>query len=51
VRSKLALRRRAIIIASLVDSARGYDRSRYGWFAVVAAIAYLAAIVIFRIRG
>jgi hypothetical protein len=41
----------AIIIAALVELARGHGPGPYGWLAVVAAVAYLAAIIIFRIRG
>jgi len=50
----LARRRRGeepIIIASLVELARGHGPGPYGWHATVGAIAYLAAIVVFRIRG
>jgi len=41
----------AIIIASLVELARGHGPGPYGWLAAVGAIAYLAAIIVFRIRG
>jgi hypothetical protein len=41
----------AIVIASLVELARGHNPGPYGWLAAVAAIAYLAAIIVFRIRG
>jgi hypothetical protein len=41
----------AIIIASLVELARGHSPGPYGWLAVVGAIAYLAAIIVLRIRG
>jgi len=40
-----------IIIASLVELARGHSPSPYGWLAAVGAIAYLAAIILVRIRG
>jgi drug/metabolite transporter (DMT)-like permease len=41
----------AVIIASIVELARGHDPNPYGWLAAIAGIAYLAAIVVFRIRG
>jgi hypothetical protein len=41
----------AIIIASIVELARGDNPGPYGWLAAVGAIAYLAAIIVFRIRG
>jgi hypothetical protein len=41
----------AIIIAFLVEVARGHSGSPYGWLGAIAGIAYLAAVVVFRIRG
>ena len=41
----------AIVIASIVQLARGHGPGAYGWVAVVGAVAYLAAIVVIRIRG
>ena len=41
----------AIIIAFLVELARGHNGNPYGWLGAIAGLAYLAAIVIFRIRG
>jgi hypothetical protein len=41
----------AIIIAFLVELARGHNGSPYDWLGAIAGLAYLAAIVIFRIRG
>jgi hypothetical protein len=41
----------AIIIASLVELARGRGPGAYGWLAVVGAVTYLAAVTVFRIRG
>ena len=41
----------AIIIASIVELARGHGPGPYGWLAAIGAIAYLAAIIVFRIRG
>jgi hypothetical protein len=41
----------AIIIASIVELARGHSPGPYGWLAAIGAIAYLAAIIVLRIRG
>jgi multisubunit Na+/H+ antiporter MnhB subunit len=41
----------AIIVAFLVDVARGQSGSPYSWLGAVAGIAYLAAVAFFRIRG
>jgi Carboxymuconolactone decarboxylase family len=41
----------AIIIASLVELAQGHDVGPYGWLTAIGGIAYLAAIIVFRIRG
>lgn len=41
----------AIIIASIVELARGHSPGPYGWLAAIGAIAYLTAIIVFRIRG
>lgn len=41
----------AIIIAFLVEVARGHDGSPYSWLGAVAGLAYLAAVVVFRLRG
>ena len=40
-----------ILIAFLVDIARGNDGAPYNWLGAIAGIAYLAAIVILRARG
>src|SRR5262245_30590605 len=39
----------AIIIAFVVDLARGHNGSPYGWLGAIAGIAYLAAVTVFRI--
>jgi hypothetical protein len=39
----------AIIIAFIVEVARGHDGSPYTWLAAVAGIAYLVAVL--RLRG
>jgi len=41
----------AIIVAFFVELARGHDGSPYGWLGAIAGLAYLAAVVLFRIRG
>jgi hypothetical protein len=41
----------AIIVAFIVELARGQDGNPYGWLGAIAGIAYLAAIVVFRSRG
>ena len=41
----------AIIVAFIVELARGHDGNPYGWLGAIAGIAYLAAIVVFRSRG
>ena len=41
----------AIIVAFLVEVARGHSGSPYSWLGAIAGIAYLAAVVVFRVRG
>jgi hypothetical protein len=41
----------AIIVAFLVEVARGHDGSPYTWLGAVAGLAYLAAVVVLRLRG
>ena len=41
----------AIIIAALVELARGRGPGPFGWLAAVAAVAYLGAVIVFRFRG
>ena len=41
----------AIIIAFVVELARGHSGNPYGWLGAIAGLAYLAAIVVFRLRG
>jgi hypothetical protein len=41
----------AIAIAALVELARGHGPGPYGWLAAVFGFTYLAAIIVFRIRG
>jgi len=41
----------AIIIAFLVEVARGHNGSPYTWLGAIGGLAYLAAVAYFRIRG
>jgi hypothetical protein len=41
----------AIIIAFIVDVARGHDGSPYSWLGAIAGLAYLIAVAVFRARG
>ena len=40
-----------IIVASIVQMARGEDVGPFGWLAVVAALSYLGAVAVLRLRG
>jgi hypothetical protein len=40
-----------VIIAFIVEVARGHDGAPYSWLGAIAGIAYIAAVVAFRIRG
>jgi hypothetical protein len=41
----------AVIIAFIVELARGHDGNPYSWLGAIGGITYLVAIVVFRIRG
>jgi hypothetical protein len=41
----------AIIIAFVIELARGHSGSPYTWLGAIGGLTYLVAIVIFRIRG
>ena len=41
----------AIIVAFIVELARGHDGNPYGWLGAVAGISYLLAVIALRIRG
>ncbi|HET7052112.1 MAG TPA: hypothetical protein VFI54_27830 [Solirubrobacteraceae bacterium] len=41
----------AIIIAFVIELARGHDGSPFTWLGAIAGVTYLAAIVVFRLRG
>jgi len=40
-----------IIVAFVVEVARGHDGKPYTWLGAVAGLAYLAAVVVLRLRG
>jgi hypothetical protein len=41
----------AIIVAFIVELAKEHTGSPYGWLGAIGGITYLAAIIVFRIRG
>jgi hypothetical protein len=41
----------AIIVAFVVELARGHDGSPYSWLGAIAGLSYLIAVIVFRIRG
>ena len=41
----------AVIIAFLVELARGHNGDPYSWLGAIGGITYIAAVIIFRIRG
>lgn len=41
----------AIIVAFLVEVARGHDGQPYSWLGAVGGLAYIAAVVVLRLRG
>jgi hypothetical protein len=41
----------AIIIAFVIELARGHDGSPFTWLGAIAGLTYLAAIVVLRARG
>jgi len=41
----------AIIVAFLVELARGHNGNPYTWLGAIGGLTYIAAIIIFRIRG
>ena len=41
----------AIIVAFVVEMARGHDGTPYTWLGAIGGLAYLAAVVVMRIRG
>jgi hypothetical protein len=41
----------AIIIAFVIELARGHSGSPYTWLGAIGGLSYLLAIIVFRIRG
>ena len=41
----------AIIVAFVVELARGHDGSPYAWLGAIGGLAYLVAVVVLRLRG
>jgi hypothetical protein len=41
----------AVIVAFVVEVARGHSGSPYGWLGAIAGLAYLAAVGVLRVRG
>ena len=41
----------AIIVAFIVEVARGHDGNPYTWLGAIAGLAYLIAVVVLRVRG
>ena len=41
----------AIIVAFIVELARGQDGNPYSWLGALGGLAYIAAIVVMRLRG
>ena len=41
----------AIIVAFVVELARGHSGNPYGWLGAVAGISYLVGVLVLRIRG
>jgi presenilin-like A22 family membrane protease len=41
----------AIIVAFVIELARGHSGSPYAWLGAIGGLTYLLAIVVFRIRG
>jgi hypothetical protein len=41
----------AIIIAFIVELARGHSGDPYGWLGAIGGLTYIAGVVVFRMRG
>lgn len=41
----------AVIIAFIVELARGHSGAPYGWLGAIGGLTYFAAVIVFRIRG
>ena len=40
-----------VIVMFVIELARGHNGNPYGWLGAIGGITYIAAIIIFRIRG
>ena len=41
----------AIIVAFIVELARGHSGAPYGWLGAIGGVTYIAAVIVFTIRG
>jgi hypothetical protein len=41
----------AVIVAFIVEVARGHSGEPYDWLGAIGGVAYLAAVIVFRVRG
>jgi hypothetical protein len=41
----------AIIVAFVIELARGHDGSPYAWLGAIGGLTYLLAVVVLRLRG
>ena len=41
----------AAIVGFLVELARGHNGNPYGWLGAIGGVTYIAAVILFRIRG
>ena len=41
----------AVIVMFVIELARGHNGNPYGWLGAIGGLTYIAAIIIFRIRG
>src|SRR5215469_6894877 len=41
----------AVIVAFVVELARGHNGNPYTWLGAIGGVTYIAAIIVFRIRG
>ncbi len=41
----------AVIVAFLIELARGHNGSPYAWLGAIGGLTYLVAVVVFRLRG
>ena len=41
----------AIIVAFIIELARGHSGAPYGWLGAIGGVTYIAAVIVFTIRG